>query len=96
MLALSLSFATQLSSCFPVQPWVVGVIVGSILLLLPVPLFFLIRWRKRKNKEARDLQVRSCTAMKRTVMKRTDKLSHVVSYIISGCLNDFKANKSQQ
>ncbi|PSC73169.1 hypothetical protein C2E20_3679 [Micractinium conductrix] len=32
--------------------WVIGVIVGVILLALPVPLFFLFRWRRRRSKEA--------------------------------------------
>lgn len=44
------------------QSWVVGVIVGVILLLLPVPLFMLVRWRKRKNREARDLQAAEAEA----------------------------------
>ena len=48
--------------CPGLQSWVVGVIVGVILLLLPVPLFMLVRWRKRKNREARDLQAAEAEA----------------------------------
>lgn len=35
----------------------IAVIVAVVLLIIPAPLFFIVRWRKRKNKEAQAMQV---------------------------------------
>jgi hypothetical protein len=45
-----------------VQSWVIGVVVGAVLLILPGPLFLLVRWRKRKNREAREVQAAEAEA----------------------------------
>ena len=42
----------------PLQAWIIAVIVGVILIVVPVPAYLLVRWRKRKNKEAAAIQVR--------------------------------------
>lgn len=52
------------------QGWVIGVIVGAVLLLLPGPLFLLVRWRKRKNKEAAAIAEAEAEAARQRMQSR--------------------------
>ncbi|KAI3434738.1 hypothetical protein D9Q98_002798 [Chlorella vulgaris] len=53
-----------------VESWVIGVIVGCILLILPIPLFFLIRWRKRKNREGREIAAAEAEALRQRTQSK--------------------------
>lgn len=53
-----------------VQVWVIALIVGVVLLVLPVPTFLLVRWRKRKNREARELQAAETEAARHRMQSK--------------------------
>ncbi|KAL4434018.1 hypothetical protein ABPG75_000459 [Micractinium tetrahymenae] len=50
--------------------WVIGVIVGAVLLVIPGPLFLLVRWRKRKNKEAAAIAEAEAEAARQRMQSR--------------------------
>ncbi|KAL4441798.1 hypothetical protein ABPG77_003714 [Micractinium sp. CCAP 211/92] len=50
--------------------WAIGVIVGAILLIVPGPLFLLVRWRKRKNKEAAAIAEAEAEAARQRMQSR--------------------------
>lgn len=44
--------------------------MGCILLILPIPLFFLIRWRKRKNREGREIAAAEAEALRQRTQSK--------------------------
>ena len=53
-----------------VQGWLIGVIVGVVLLLVPIPAYLLLRRRKRKHKEAIAMQAAEATAAREKMQSR--------------------------
>lgn len=50
--------------------WVIALIVGVVLLLLPVPTYMLVRWKRRKNREARELQAAEAEAARQRMQSK--------------------------
>ena len=55
------------------QGWLIGVIVGVVLLLVPVPAYLLLRRRKRKHKEAIAMQAAEATALREKMQNRMNR-----------------------
>lgn len=52
------------------KAWIIAVIVGGILLIVPIPAFFIIRWRKRRNKEESAVQAAETEAARLRMQSR--------------------------